>query len=52
MTLFVENENEILYTDVDTEPGTNFEVLDFMYKKLNNNKYKQKIYLATRNELE
>ncbi|MDD2907008.1 MAG: MBL fold metallo-hydrolase [Candidatus Gracilibacteria bacterium] len=52
MTLFIENETEILYTDVDTEPGSNYEALEFIYAKLSSKKYKQVVYLATRNELE
>lgn len=52
MTLFIENDEEIVYSDVDTEPGNNFEVLEYLYNKFESKNYKQKIYLATRNELE
>jgi len=52
MTLFIENENELIYSDVDTEPGSNFEVLDYMYEFFNKKDYSQVLYLATRNELE
>lgn len=52
MTLFIENEDELIYSDVDTEPGSNFEVLEYMYEFFNKKNYSQVIYLATRNELE
>jgi len=52
MTLFIENDEEIVYSDVDTEPGSNFEALEFIYNKFTSKKYKSIVYLATRNELE
>ncbi len=52
MTLFIENDEEILYTDVDTEPGSNFEALEFIYAKFTSKKFKNVVYMATRNELE
>lgn len=52
MTLFIENEEEMIYSDVDTEPGNNFEVLEYIYEKFVEKNYKQIVYLATRNELE
>ncbi|MDD3144791.1 MAG: MBL fold metallo-hydrolase [Candidatus Gracilibacteria bacterium] len=52
MTLFVANNDEIIYSDVDTEPGDNFETTEFMYNKFFEKNYKQIVYLATRNELE
>lgn len=52
MTLFIENQDEIMYTDVDTEPGENYEAIEYIYNKLSAKNYSQIIYLATRNELE
>jgi hypothetical protein len=50
--LFIANEKEILFTEVDLVPPETDEVQQYMYKKFGEHNYENRIYLATRNELE
>jgi len=52
MWLFVSNEEEIVFTEVDLIPPETAEAYDFLYKIFTQKKYKTVLYLATRNELE
>lgn len=52
MGLFVSNEKEIIFTEVDLVPPEKDEVHDYLYKVFNEKKYETVLYLATRNELE
>lgn len=52
MTLFVSNDREILYAEVDTIPPENAETQNYLYKILTERKYETVLYMATRNELE
>lgn len=52
MTLFISNEKEILYAEVDTIPPENLETQGYIYKILTEHDYETILYIATRNELE
>ena len=52
MSLFISNEKEIVYTEVDTIPPSNEETQNYLYKIFTEKNYESVVYLATRNELE
>ncbi len=52
MSLFISNETEIIYTEVDSIPPSNEETQNYLYKIFTEKKYENIVYLATRNELE
>lgn len=52
MSLFISNEHEIVYTEVDTIPPMNDTTQNFLYKIFTERSYESVVYLATRNELE
>lgn len=52
MWLFVYNNNEILFNEVDLVPPELQEVHNYMYKVFTRHKFKNRVYIATRNELE
>lgn len=52
MSLFISNEKEIVYTEVDTIPPSNAETQNYLYKIFTEKNYESIVYLATRNELE
>ena len=51
MTLAISNEQELVYTDVDTVPPETYEAVQDLYELFTQKKYKQALYLSTRNEL-
>ncbi len=52
MSLFISNEKEIIYTEVDTIPPSNESTQNYLYKIFTEKNYESVVYLATRNELE
>lgn len=52
MTISVRNDEEIVYAEVDILPPLNEEWIWYIYNLFNNKKYKSKLYISTRNELE
>ncbi len=52
MTIAISNNEEIVYSDVDTLPPENEETIDFLYDLFTQKDYSSTIYLSTRNELE
>lgn len=52
MSLFISNEKEILYTEVDSLPPETEETWNYIYRIFTEKKYETILYLATRNELE
>ncbi|MDD2870929.1 MAG: MBL fold metallo-hydrolase [Candidatus Gracilibacteria bacterium] len=52
MTLFVYNDREIIYAEVDTLPPETIEAQNYMYSMFTSKKFETAFYLATRNELE
>lgn len=52
MTIFVYNEKEIIYAEVDTLPPEIEEAQNYIFNMFSSKKYESVFYLATRNELE
>jgi len=52
MTISFSNNDELLYSDVDTLPPETKEASDILYDLFTQKKYKRALYLSTRNELE
>ncbi|MCP4523506.1 MAG: MBL fold metallo-hydrolase [Candidatus Gracilibacteria bacterium] len=52
MGIFISNEDEILFNEVDLVPPDTEEVHNYLYKVYAKRDYKNRIYIATRNELE
>nr|MDD3719983.1 MBL fold metallo-hydrolase [Candidatus Gracilibacteria bacterium] len=52
MTLFVYNDKEIVYAEVDTLPPEVDEAHNYIYDMFSSKKYDTVLYMATRNELE
>lgn len=52
MTLFVYNDKEIIYAEVDTLPPETQEAQNYIFNTFSAKKYESVFYLATRNELE
>jgi L-ascorbate metabolism protein UlaG (beta-lactamase superfamily) len=52
MSLFISNDTEIVYTEVDTVPPSNENTQNYLYKIFTERNYESVVYLATRNELE
>jgi hypothetical protein len=52
MTIFVYNDKEIIYAEVDTLPPETEEAQNYIYNMFNSKKFESAFYLATRNELE
>lgn len=52
MSLFISNEKEIIYTEVDSIPPSNEETQNYLHKIFTEKNYESVVYLATRNELE
>ena len=52
MTLFVYNDKEIIYAEVDTLPPETEDAQNYIYSVFNSKKFETAFYLATRNELE
>jgi hypothetical protein len=52
MSLFISNDTEIVYTEVDTVPPSNENTQNYLYKIFTEKSYESVVYLATRNELE
>lgn len=52
MWLFVYNETEILFNEVDLVPPELEEVHEYMFKIFTRHNFQQRVYIATRNELE
>lgn len=51
MTLAISNEEELIYTDVDTVPPENDESINLLYDLFTHKNFKQALYISTRNEL-
>jgi len=51
MTLAVYNDEELVYTDVDTHPPENEESIDLLYELFTQKNFNQALYMSTRNEL-
>jgi len=51
MTLAISNENELLYTDVDTHPPEDEESINLLYNLFTSKNFSQTLYMSTRNEL-
>ncbi len=52
MWLFISNNTEIIFTEVDVVPWENVYNHEYLYEKFTQNNYDSVVYLATRNELE
>lgn len=52
MSLFISNDEEILYTEVDCVPPDTPETRNYIYRIFTEKRYQNILYLATRNELE
>ncbi len=52
MTLAISNEEELLFTDVDTVPPETQEATDILYDIFTRKNYNSALYISTRNELE
>lgn len=51
MGLFISNHEEIIFNEVDLVPPDLNEVHNYLYKTYNRHEYKNRVYIATRNEL-
>lgn len=51
MTLAIYNDEELVYTDVDTHPPENEESIDLLYELFTQKNFTQALYMSTRNEL-
>ena len=51
MTLAIYNDDELVYTDVDTHPPENEESINLLYDIFTKRNFIQAVYLSTRNEL-
>jgi hypothetical protein len=52
MGLFLYNDKEIIFNEVDLTPPDNHEVHNYLYKVYNRRDYDNRVYIATRNELD
>lgn len=52
MTLFVYNDKEMIYAEVDTLPPETIEAQNYIYNMFSSKKFESVFYIATRNELE
>jgi hypothetical protein len=52
MGLFLYNNDEILFNEVDLTPPDSDEVHNYLYKVYNRHNFKNRVYIATRNELD
>lgn len=51
MTIAISNEDELVYSDVDTVPPENEESINALYDLFTHKNFKQALYMSTRNEL-
>jgi phosphatidylethanolamine-binding protein (PEBP) family uncharacterized protein len=52
MGLFLYNNDEIVFNEIDLTPPDSDEVHNYLFKVYNRNKFKNRVYIATRNELD
>jgi hypothetical protein len=52
MGLFLYNNEEIIFNEVDLTPPDSEEVHNYLYKVYSRQNYKNRVYIATRNELD
>lgn len=52
MWLFIYNEKEIVFNEVDLTPPDTDEVHNYLYKVYNRQNFENRVYIATRNELD
>jgi hypothetical protein len=52
MTIWIYNDKEIVYTEVDTLPSDTVEAQNVLFSLFTKRKFETVLYLSTRNELE